>query len=191
MTTAMEFRTDGLVIILEDEKKLLKGLFERHPEFAEKFTSEVNIPIFTNDELVSFGKTYAFDEDYKIDNMATLALYNRIGELQTPEHPVTVTDVKEIIDKAIRHSERFGFRKLGMILSKNGMTRTTGLYFMRKTLRCSCSLRNCRAWIATNRLIRYIWRSCRSKVAPFFVGVERQEGGKWVLRLLYRVAGTY
>ena len=118
MTTAMEFRTDGLVIILEDEKKLLKGLFERHPEFAEKFTSEVNIPIFTNDELVSFGKTYAFDEDYKIDNMATLALYNRIGELQTPEHPVTVTDVKEIIDKAIRHSERFGFRKLGMILSK-------------------------------------------------------------------------
>lgn len=118
MTTAMEFRTDGLVIILEDEKKLLKGLFERHPEFAEKFTSEVNIPIFTNDELVSFGKTYAFDEDYKIENMATLALYNRIGELQTPEHPVTVTDVKEIIDKAIRHSERFGFRKLGMILSK-------------------------------------------------------------------------
>ena len=96
LSKAMEFRTDGLVIILEDEKKLLKALFERHPDFAEKFTSEVNVPIFTNDELVSFGKTYAFDEDYKIDNMATLALYNRIGELQSPEHPVTVSDLRKL-----------------------------------------------------------------------------------------------
>ena len=72
LAKAMEFRTDGLVIILEDEKHLLKALFDRHPELAEKFTSEVTVPIFTNDELVAFGKTYAFDEDYKIDDMATL-----------------------------------------------------------------------------------------------------------------------
>lgn len=117
LSKAMEFRTDGLIIILEDEKHLLKPLFEKHPSFAEKFTSEVSIPIFTNDELVSFGKTYAFDEDYKIDEMATLALYNRIGELQSPERPVTVIDVKDIVDKAIRRSERFSLRKLGKILS--------------------------------------------------------------------------
>jgi len=118
LAKAMEFRTDGLIIILEDEKHLLKGMFDKHPELAEKFTSEVTVPIFTNDELVAFGKTYAFDEDYKIEETATMALYNRIGELQTPEHPVTVLDVKDIVDQAIRRSERFGIRKLGMILSK-------------------------------------------------------------------------
>ena len=118
LAKAMEFRTDGLIIILEDEKHLLKALFDKHPELAEKFTSEVTIPIFTNDELVAFGKMYAFDEDFRIEDMATMTLYNRIGELQTPEHPVTVLDVKDIVDKAIRHSEKFGFRKLGMILSK-------------------------------------------------------------------------
>lgn len=118
LAKAMEFRTDGLIVILEDEKHLLKALFDKHPELAEKFTSEVTIPIFTNDELVAFGKMYAFDEDFRIEDMATMTLYNRIGELQTPEHPVTVLDVKDIVDKAIRHSEKFGFRKLGMILSK-------------------------------------------------------------------------
>lgn len=117
LSKAMEFRTDGLIVILEDEKRLLKPVFDHHPEFAEKFTSEVNVPIFTNDELVSFGKTYAYDEDYKIDDMATLALYNRIGELQSPDRPVTVIDVKDIVDRAIRRSERVGFRKLGKILS--------------------------------------------------------------------------
>lgn len=117
LSKAMEFRTDGLIIILEDEKRLLKPLFDRHPDFAEKFTSEISVPIFTNDELVSFGKTYAYDEDYKIDDMATLALYNRIGELQSPERPVTVIDVKDIVDRAIRRSERLSLRKLGKILS--------------------------------------------------------------------------
>lgn len=118
LSKAMEFRTDGLIIILEDEKHLLKALFDKYPDLAEKFTSEVTVPIFTNDELVAFGKTYAYDEDYKIEETATMALYNRIGELQTPERPVTVLDVKEIVDGAIKRSERFGIRKLGMILSK-------------------------------------------------------------------------
>lgn len=117
LSKAMEFRTDGLIVILEDEKRLLKPVFDRNPEFAEKFTSEISVPIYTNDELVSFGKTYAYDEDYKIDDMATLALYNRIGEMQTPERPVTLIDVKDIVDRAIRKSERVGVRKLGKILS--------------------------------------------------------------------------
>lgn len=118
LSKAMEFRTDGLIIILEDEKHLLKALFEKYPALAEKFTSEVTVPIFTNDELVAFGKTYAFEEDYKVDDAATMVLYNRIGELQTPECPVTVLDVKDIVDQAIKNTERFGVRKLGMILSK-------------------------------------------------------------------------
>lgn len=117
LSKAMEFRTDGLIVILEDEKRLLKPVFDRNPEFAEKFTSEISIPIYTNDELVSFGKTYAFDEDYKIDDMATLALYNRIGEMQTPDRPVSLIDVKDIVDRAVRKSERVGIRKLGKILS--------------------------------------------------------------------------
>lgn len=118
LSKAMEFRTDGLIIILEDEKHLLKALFEKYLALAEKFTSEVTVPIFTNDELVAFGKTYAFEEDYKVDDAATMVLYNRIGELQTPERPVTVLDVKDIVDQAIKNTERFGVRKLGMILSK-------------------------------------------------------------------------
>ena len=118
LSTAMEFRTNGLVIILEDEKGYLKELMDHHPEFAEKFTSAIDIPIFTNDELVSFGETYALEEDYRIDEGAIASLYDRIGEMQTPDHPVTVADVKEIVDQAIRHVERAGLRKLGMILSR-------------------------------------------------------------------------
>ena len=91
---------------------------DHHPKFAEKFTSAIDIPIFTNDELVSFGETYALEEDYRIDEGAIASLYDRIGEMQTPDHPVTVADVKEIVDQAIRHVERAGLRKLGMILSR-------------------------------------------------------------------------
>ena len=117
LSKAMEFRTDALLVILEDEKKYLKELFDRHPDFAEKFTAQIIIPVFTNDELVAFGRTYAYDADYKIDEGATAALYERIGEIQASGQPVTVIDVKEIIDAAIKKSEKIGFRKLGMVLS--------------------------------------------------------------------------
>ena len=117
LSKAMEFRTDGLLVILEDEKSYLKELFDKNPTFAEKFTSEISIPIMTNDELVSFGKIYAYDEDYRIDDSAMVALYNRIGEMQTPEHPVCIADVRDIVDDAISRSERTGIRKLGRILS--------------------------------------------------------------------------
>lgn len=117
LSKAMEFRTDGLLVILEDEKNYLKELFDRHPYFGEKFTSEISIPIMTNDELVTFGKIYAYDEDYRIDDSAVTALYNQISEMQTPEHPVCIADVRDIVDDAIHRSERAGLRKLGMILS--------------------------------------------------------------------------
>ena len=118
LSKAMEFRTDALLVVLEDEKKYLKELFEKHPDFAEKFTSEIVIPVFTNDELVEFGRTYAYEEDYTIDEEAIPTLYDRISELQEAGRPVTVIDVKEIVDEAIRQSEKIGFRKLSMVLSK-------------------------------------------------------------------------
>ena len=118
LSKAMEFRTDALLVILEDEKKYLKELFDKHPGFAEKFTNEIVIPVFTNDELVGFGRAYAYDEDYTIDEDAVAALYERIGELQEDGRPVTIIDVKEIVDQAIRKSEKIGFRKLSMVLSK-------------------------------------------------------------------------
>lgn len=118
LSKAMEFRTDALLVVLEDEKKYLKELFEKHPDFAEKFTSEIVIPVLTNDELVEFGRTYAYEEDYTIDEEAIPTLYERISELQEAGRPVTVIDVKEIVDEAIRQSEKIGFRKLSMVLSK-------------------------------------------------------------------------
>jgi hypothetical protein len=104
-------------VILEDEKGYLRELFEKYPGFAEKFTSEISIPIMTNDELVTFGKIYAYDEDYRIDDGALVALYNRISALQTPEHPVCIADVRDLVDEAIHKSEHAGLRKIGMILS--------------------------------------------------------------------------
>ena len=118
LSKAMEFRTDALLVILEDEKKYLKELFDKHPGFAEKFTNEIVIPVFTNDELVGFGRAYAYDEDYTIDEDAVATLYERIGELQEDGRPVTIIDVKEIVDQAIRKSEKIGFRKLSMVLSR-------------------------------------------------------------------------
>ena len=113
MSEAMEFRTDDLVIILEDERRELKAMLGRHPIFAEKFTSEVVVPVFTNDELVMFAKTYAKERGYKLDEMAVLALYTEIGENQRDEEPVTVGMVRMMVDRAINRtaSHRFGRRR--------------------------------------------------------------------------------
>lgn len=108
---AMEFRTDDLVVILEDEKADVSALLEKHPDFAKKFTSRITVPVFTNDELVSFGKTYAYEEGYKLDDMATLALYTMIGDNQKASEPVTVARVREMLDKAISKSNRRLFGK--------------------------------------------------------------------------------
>ncbi len=116
LSKAMEFRTDGLLVILEDEKSYLRNSLTRIQPLPRNLLRDF-IPIMTNDELVTFGKIYAYDEDYRIDDSAMVALYNRIGEMQTPEHPVCIADVRDIVDDAISRSERTGIRKLGRILS--------------------------------------------------------------------------
>ena len=112
LSKAMEFRTDGLVVILEDEKRDMRAMLNSHPELAEKFTSTIIVPVFTNDELVTFARTYARENGYKFDELATLALYTMIGENQKDSEPMTVGMVKDIVDQAIEHSKnrRFGFR---------------------------------------------------------------------------------
>ena len=106
LNQAMEFRTDDLIVILEDEKADLMKMLKKHPGFAEKFTSSITVPVFTNDELVSFGKICADEAGYKLDEMATLALYTMIGENQKDAEPVTVGQVRAMIDRAIEKSSR-------------------------------------------------------------------------------------
>ncbi len=114
---AMEFRTDSLVVILEDEKADLTTLLNRHPEIQEKFTSRITIPVFTNDELVTFAKTYTKERGYKMDELAVLALYTMIGTNQKDAEPVTVGRVKDMVDGAITKAES-GTRKIGRRFSK-------------------------------------------------------------------------
>ena len=113
LNRAMEFRTDDMVVILEDEKHDMKDLLERYPEFAAKFTSVITIPVFTNDELVTFGKVYAQENGYSFDEMATLALYTMIGENQKNSEPVTVGMVRDMIDKAMARSRSRKFPLFG------------------------------------------------------------------------------
>jgi DNA replication protein DnaC len=106
LSRAMEFRTDRLVLIIEDEKKGMRKLLADYPEFAKKFATVISIPVFTNDELVTFARTYASESGYKIDELGILALYTRIGEQQTEEEPMTVGSVKNLVDKAILKAHR-------------------------------------------------------------------------------------
>ncbi|MCH1981537.1 hypothetical protein MCG98_02950 [Ruminococcus sp. OA3] len=106
LSRALSFRTDSLVLIIEDEKTSMRSLLNQHPEFAEKFDAVISIPVFTNDELVTFARTYAREQGYKIDELGVLALYTRIGEKQTEEEPMTVASVKEMIDYAISKAHR-------------------------------------------------------------------------------------
>lgn len=106
---AMEFRTDDLVVMLEDEKQDIRNLIKKHADIEDKFTSVITVPVMTNDELVTFAKTYAREKRYKLDELGTLALYTIIGENQKDSEPVTVGKVKIMMDKAIlRNSRRFG-----------------------------------------------------------------------------------
>lgn len=106
LSNAMEGMTGGLLVILEDDYKEVERLLKKHPVFAEKFNRSVDIPIFSNDELVAFGKSYAEEKEYFFDDMAVLALYDSIGVRQTSEHVVNITEVKEFIDDAIAHAEK-------------------------------------------------------------------------------------
>ncbi|MFQ7499137.1 MAG: hypothetical protein ACLRNP_09515, partial [Blautia coccoides] len=110
LSKAMEFRTNRLTVILEDLKPGIQNLEKMYPEFMEKFDSRVVIPVFTNDELVSFAKTYSKEMGYKIDDMAVLALYTLIGDNQDEDDPVSVGQVKEMMDSAIKRASRGGRR---------------------------------------------------------------------------------
>ena len=117
MSKAMEFKTNRLTVILEDLKPGIRSLEEKYPEFIKKFDSRIVIPVFTNDELVSFAKTYAKELGYKIDDMAVLALYTLIGDNQNEENPVTIGTVRGMMDEAIKKLLKKG-RRLGKKVAK-------------------------------------------------------------------------
>lgn len=102
----MEKKTGELLFVLEDQRKPLEKLFTANPAFKKKFTSRLELPVFINDELVTFGQTYAKENGYKLDEMGILALYSRIDIMQREDHSVTVAEVKEIMDEAIDHSQK-------------------------------------------------------------------------------------
>ena len=110
MSKAMEFKTNRLTVILEDLKPGIRELEEKYPEFMKKFDSRIVIPVFTNDELVSFAKTYAKELGYKIDDMAVLALYTLIGDNQNEENPVSIGMVRGMMDEAIKRASKKGRR---------------------------------------------------------------------------------
>ncbi len=108
----MEGQTGELLVVLEDERKPIEKLFAEYPNFKKKFTSRVEIPVFINDELVTFAQTYAQENGYKIDEMGLLALYSDIDMLQREDKIVTVSDVKAIVDDAIENASRASVKKL-------------------------------------------------------------------------------
>lgn len=111
MCEVMEGQTGELLVVLEDERKPLEKMLEAYPQFSKKFTSRLELPVFINDELVTFGQTYAKENGYKIDEMGILALYSRIDMLQRNERVVTVADVKDILDDAIENAQRASVKK--------------------------------------------------------------------------------
>ena len=131
LNQAMEFRTDSMILIIEDEKEDMKNLFEEHPEFAEKFDATIKIPVFTNDELVTFARTYAGECGYKMDEMGILALYTIIGANQSVEEPVSIAKVKEMVDAAIAKASKGG-RKIGRKLSGRQVDRMNRIILYEK-----------------------------------------------------------
>ena len=108
----MEKKTGELLFVLEDQRKPLERILTANPEFRKKFTSRLELPVFINDELVTFGQTYAKENGYKLDEMGILALYSRIDVMQREDHAVTVAEVKEIMDEAISHSQKANVKHL-------------------------------------------------------------------------------
>lgn len=112
LNKAMERDTGELLIVLEEQRKPLDRLLSSNKEFRRKFTSRLEVPIFINDELVTFGQTYAKENGFKIDEVGILALYSRIDMLQREDHVVTVSEVKEIMDEAIEHVQKTNVKKI-------------------------------------------------------------------------------
>ena len=108
----MEKKTGELLFVLEDQRKPLERLMTANPEFKKKFSSKLELPVFINDELVTFGQTYAKENGYKLDEMGILALSSRIDVMQREDHAVSVAEVKEIMDEAIAHSQKANVKHL-------------------------------------------------------------------------------
>ena len=108
----MEKKTGEMLFVLEDQRKPLERILTANPDFKRKFTSKLELPVFINDELVTFGQTYAKENGYKLDEMGILALYSRIDVMQREDHAVTVAEVKEIMDEAIAHSQKANVKHL-------------------------------------------------------------------------------
>jgi hypothetical protein len=107
----------GILVILEDTTKGIRKVLMQDDGFAKKFTLRVTVPIFTNDELVSFARAYAKELGYEIDEMAVLALYNRISNIQRLDQATTLTEVKDIVDEAIDREAHGGIKKAISILT--------------------------------------------------------------------------
>ena len=126
LNRAMEFRTDCMILIIEDEKANMRALLKQYPQFAGKFEQVISIPVFTNDELVTFARTYATENGCKMDEMGVLALYTLIGNNQSEEEPVTISRVKEMVDNAMARAKkgtrRFGWRGSGRDKNKDQWT---------------------------------------------------------------------
>ena len=119
---AMEKETDGLTVIIEDEKIGMRKFIARYPKIVKKFTSMINIPVFTNDELVNFARVYTKENGYTIDQLGMLALYNLIGINQKEDQPMNIGAVKNLIDTAILKSQG-GIRKFKRNISKKRIDR--------------------------------------------------------------------
>ena len=130
LSKAMDFRTDSLIVIIEDDKTSMRRMLAEYPEFAEKFATVISIPVFTNDELVSFARTYARENGYRMDEMGVLALYTLIGNNQREDEPITVGKVKEMVDGAIRRAG--GGLKLGRKISKRHTDEEGRIYLYEK-----------------------------------------------------------
>lgn len=122
LSLLLEQDDSGALVIMEDTRSGLDTALGQDDGFAKKFTEKIKIPVFTSDELVEFGKAYAHDLDYEIDNMGVLALYNRISNIQRLDQPTTLTEVKEIVDEAIEKAEKKSLKKAFSIITSRRYT---------------------------------------------------------------------
>ena len=117
LAALLEQDTSGLLVIIEDTKRGIQKVLGRSESFAAKFSEKISIPIFTSDELVTFAKSYANELGYTIDDMGILALYNSISNIEHADRATTLAEVKEVVDRAVTHSEKGGLKKAFSILT--------------------------------------------------------------------------
>ena len=118
----MNGNTKSMIVVLEDEKIGMRKLIARYPKLAKKFTSMINIPVFTNDELVNFAKVYTMENGFRIDQMGMLALYNLIGINQKEDQPMCIGTVKTMLDNAMAKAQGGLFKRSKKRVDRDGFT---------------------------------------------------------------------